>query len=215
MVSTTKLIQGDCLEVMKDMADSSVDLILSDIPYGEVNQKSSGLRKLDRGNADECNIDLQEMIKQSVRVCRGSFYIFCGTEQISQIISEFKSVKLTTRLGAWEKSNPSPMNGSRLWLSGMEFCVFSRKAKATFNERCQKALWKNPVGRSKVHPTEKPVLLMERLIKASTNEGDTVLDFTMGSGTTGVACKNLNRNFIGIELDEAYFKIAEERIANA
>jgi len=67
----------------------------------------------------------------------------------------------------------------------------------------------------KYHPTQKPVELMEYLIKTYTNEGDTVLDFTMGSGTTGVACVNLNRNFIGIEKDEEYFKIAEERIEKA
>ncbi len=66
--------------------------------------------------------------------------------------------------------------------------------------------------RSKLHPTQKPVALMEYLIKTYTNEGETVLDFSMGSGTTGVACKNLNRNFIGIELDETYFAIAEARI---
>ena len=69
----------------------------------------------------------------------------------------------------------------------------------------------NPSGRGHLHPTQKPVTLMEYLIKTYTNEGETVLDFCMGSGTTGVACKNLNRNFIGIELDEKYFKIAQER----
>ena len=65
---------------------------------------------------------------------------------------------------------------------------------------------------ARLHPTQKPLELMEYLVKTFTNEGDTVLDFTMGSGTTGVACKNLNRNFIGIELDENYYKIAKERI---
>ncbi|MFH1527754.1 MAG: site-specific DNA-methyltransferase [Bacteroidota bacterium] len=70
----------------------------------------------------------------------------------------------------------------------------------------------NPSGRGHLHPTQKPVLLMEYLIKTYTNEGETVLDFTMGSGTTGVACKNLNRDFIGIELDEKYFEIAKQRI---
>ena len=63
------------------------------------------------------------------------------------------------------------------------------------------------------HPTQKPLMLMERIITIFTNEGDTVLDFTMGSGTTGVACKNLNRNFIGIELDKEYFDIAKERLS--
>jgi len=66
--------------------------------------------------------------------------------------------------------------------------------------------------KEKLHPTQKPVALMEYLIKTYTNEGDTVLDFTMGSGTTGVACKNLNRNFIGIELDREYFEIAKQRV---
>ena len=72
--------------------------------------------------------------------------------------------------------------------------------------------FKRDILTSNLHPTQKPVSLMEYLIKTYTNEGDTVLDFTMGSGSTGVACKNTNRNFIGIELDEKYFKIAEERI---
>ena len=66
--------------------------------------------------------------------------------------------------------------------------------------------------KGKVHPTQKPVALMEYLIKTYTNQNETVLDFTMGSGTTGVACKNLNRNFIGIELDETYYNIAKQRI---
>ena len=65
----------------------------------------------------------------------------------------------------------------------------------------------------KFHPTQKPVALMEYLIKTYTNEGETVLDFTMGSGTTGIACMNTNRNFIGIELDDTYFSLAEERMA--
>ena len=67
----------------------------------------------------------------------------------------------------------------------------------------------------KQHPTQKPVSLMEYLIKTYTNEGDTVLDNTMGSGTTGVACKQLNRSFVGIEMDDKYFDIASKRIANA
>ena len=73
-------------------------------------------------------------------------------------------------------------------------------------------LLKVPSEKATIHPTQKPVALMEYLIKTYTNEGDTVLDFTMGSGTTGVACKNLNREFIGIELDEKYFNIAKQRI---
>lgn len=208
------LMFGDCLERMKEIADDSVDLILCDLPYGEVSQKSSGLRLLDRGNADTCQIDIEQMVKEMVRICKGSFYIFCGTMQISSLVKSFKDEGLTTRVGAWEKTNPSPMNGTRLWVSGMEFCVFARKSNATFNEHCKKALWQAPSGRSKIHPTEKPITLMERLVKASSNEGDTILDNTMGSGTTGVACRNSNRKFIGIEMDPTYYGIACGRILN-
>lgn len=209
------LRHGDCLDVMKTIPVGVVALVLADIPYGEVNQKSSGLRLLDRGTADRCDIDITKMVSECVRICSGSFYIFCGTEQISPLVAEFRKHKLTTRVGAWEKTNPSPMNGSKLWVSGLEFCVFARKPKAAFMEHCKKALWKFPVGRSKIHPTEKPVALMERLVAASSSDGGVILDFTMGSGTTGVACANLGRKFIGIEQDETYFKIAKERISAA
>ena len=79
-------------------------------------------------------------------------------------------------------------------------------------DRFPRSIQRFSLDKDKLHPTQKPLALMEYLVKTYTNEGDTVLDFTMGSGTTGVACKKLNRNFIGIELDENYFNIAKERI---
>jgi len=209
------LMHGDCLEMMKLIPDGSVDMVLCDLPYGEVNQKSSGLRFLDRGNADACDMDLEAVADELNRLCTGSIYAFCGTEQISFLVKYFKKHKMTTRVCAWEKTNPSPMNGTRLWLSGLEFCVFARKANAVFNEHCKKALWPAPSGRAKIHPTEKPVKLMERLILASSNEGQTVMDICMGSGTTGVACVNTDRKFIGIERDDKYFAIAQKRIEDA
>lgn len=208
-------MQGDCIDLMKVIPDQFVNMVLCDLPYGEVSQKSSGLRKLDRGDADTCDIDLSCLISEFSRVCNGSVYAFCGTEQISTIVQHLKSHGFTTRVGVWEKTNPSPMNGSRLWISGLEFCVFGRRANATFNEHCKKAIWQAPSGRSKIHPTQKPTSLMERLILASSNFNDVVLDCTMGSGTTGVACVNTNRRFIGIEQSEEYFKIAEQRIHDA
>src|SRR5690606_8489534 len=208
-------MQGDCLERMKEIPDGSVDMILCDLPYGEVSQKSGGLRLLDRGKADRCELDLRCVADEFSRICKGSIYAFCGTEQISVLAEHFRRLGMTTRVGAWEKTNPSPMNGSRLRVSGVEFCVFARKPKATFNDHCKKARWQPPPGRTKVHPTQKPVALMERLILASTNPGDTVLDNCMGSGTTGVAAVNLSRKFIGIELDPEYFAIAEKRISAA
>lgn len=215
MQSKFNLLQGDCLELMKGIPDGSVDMILCDLPYGEVNQKSAGLRKLDRGLADRETFLLEDFMKSIYNKFTGSCYLFCGVGQISNINNFFRASGLTTRLCQWEKSNPSPMNGDKLWLSGSEFCVFARKPKATFNRYCEKPIWKFPVGRSKMHPTEKPVKLMEYLINSSILEGFTVADFTMGSGTTGVACANTNRKFIGIELDDGYFNIAKERIEKA
>lgn len=209
------LLRGDCLELMRDLPDASVDLVLCDLPYGEVSQQSSGLRRLDRGNADRCDMDLSIVASEFDRLCTGTIYAFCGTEQISELVRLFRERGMTTRLGAWEKSNPSPMNGTRLWVSGLEFCVFARKPNATFNERCKKALWQAPSGRAKIHPTQKPVSLMERLILASSKPGDVVLDNCMGSGTTGVASLNTGRKFVGIERDHDYFEIARRRIEEA
>ena len=214
-IGDCQLMFGDCLERMKEIPDRSIDMIMCDLPYGEVNRKSSGLRNLDKGIADICNINLISLCEEYSRICRGTVYIFCGIEQISILTKRLKSLGFSTRLGQWEKTNPSPMNGDRVWLSGSEFCVIGRKPKATFNRHCEKPIWKFPVGRNKIHPTQKPVLLFEYIIKSSTNPGEFVLDNCMGSGSTGVACVNTNRKFIGIELDEKYYDISCQRIKDA
>lgn len=206
---------GNCLEVMKSIPDASVDMILTDIPYGVVNRSSNGLRNLNKGKADIETFQLQDALEQAVRIASGSIYIFCGTEQVSEIRETLIEHGLSTRLGIWEKSNPSPMNGQHMWLSSVECCVYGKKKGATFNEHCKGTVWRFPTARGKLHPTAKPVALMEHLIKASSNVGDTVMDFTMGSGTTGVAALNLGRKFIGIEMDEGYFAIADQRIEAA
>lgn len=209
------LINKDCIEAMKTLPNQSIDLVLTDIPYSEVNQKSAGLRNLDKGKADLMTFDLNEALNEVLRVTKSSIYIFCGINQISQINLKLKRNKFSTRLAQWEKSNPSPMNGKSIWLSGSEFCVFGKKKGAFFARHCEKPIWKYPSMRGKMHPTQKPVLLMEYIIESSCLEGETVLDFTMGSGTTGVACANLNRDFVGIELDETYFNLAKTRIEKA
>jgi len=207
-----KLIHGECLEKMADIEDGSVDMVLTDIPYDVVNRASNGLRNLDKGKADKITFSLIPAMREAFRICNGSIYIFCATEQVSEIRSFYASRGMTTRLCIWEKTNPSPMNGQHTWLSGVECFVYAKKKGATFNEHCKNTVFRHSVPRGKLHPTMKPVDLLERLISASSNEGDTVLDFTMGSGTTGVACKNLNRSFIGIEKDDEYFQLASDRI---
>ena len=109
------------------------------------------------------------------------------------------------------------MNGQYLWLSSIENCVYARKKGAYFDirERCKSSVWKYPTEKYKGHPTPKPIELMERLIQASSQPEDIVFDPCMGSGSVGIAAKRTRRNFIGVELDEKYYKITQDRIDKA
>jgi DNA modification methylase len=209
------LYYGDCIEVMKGIPNKSVECCVTDIPYGECNRDSNGLRNLDKGKADVVTFPLKEMLSELNRIIRGSVYIFCGTEQVSEIRKTLVENGFSTRLLIWEKTNPSPMNGKTIWLSGIECCVYGKRPRATYNGHCQNTVLRYPCGRNKLHPTQKPIELITKLVETSTNENDTVIDVCMGSGTTGVACVNTGRNFIGIELDEQYFKTAQDRINKA
>ena len=206
------LVQGDCMELMQRMPDLSVELTLADIPYGEVSRVSGGLRNLNRGKADEITFSLSGWLSETVRITSGSVYVFCGIEQVSELRAGLVNSGFSTRLCIWEKTNPSPMNGKHIWLSGVECCVFGKRPGSVFNLHCKNTVWRYPSVRSKDHPTQKPLALMEYLISASTNPRDRVLDSCMGSGTTGVAAVRTGRRFIGMELDKGYFKIAQDRI---
>ena len=210
------LIKGDCLEVMPWIPDGSVDMVLTDIPYDAVNRKDNGLRNLHKGDADVLTFDIDIFLDHVYRISKSSICIFCGKEQFSYIFQYFASKKGTTRAIIWEKSNPSPMNGQHIYLSGVELAVWFKKSGAkTFNAHCKNTVFKFPNGKSKLHPTEKNINLMQELALDNTNEGDIICDPCMGSGSTGVACVNTNRNFIGIELNDDYFAIAKERIQKA
>ena len=216
MVSSVSLILGDCLDKMKDIQNGIIDMVLTDIPYGEVSRSSNGLRVLDKEKADILTFDLNKFLSECLRVSCGHCVIFCGREQFSGIYSFFAKQKGTTRPIIWEKSNPSPMNGQHIYLSGVEMAVwFKKSGHKTFNAHCKNTVFRFPNGRSKLHPTEKNMLLWKELINDCTNEGQVILDPCMGSGTTGVACIETNRNFIGIELDKVYFNIAQNRIRRA
>jgi DNA modification methylase len=208
------IIQGDCLEVMKDIEDKSVDLIITDIPYGVINRNSNGLRSLNKGVADIVEFSLNSLINEFVRLTTGSIYIFCSTEQVSDLRGLMISKGLSTRLMIWNKTNPSPMNGQYIWLSSVECCVYGKFKNATFNQHCKGSVLNFPCGRNKLHPTEKPLKLFEYLIESSSNKGDVVLDPFLGSGTTAVACKKLKRQCIGIEKEEKYIEISKRRLQN-
>jgi len=213
-VELNKIYNGDCLELMKEISNKSVDLVLTDIPYGEVNRESNGLRELDRDVADEVTFTIPDLMKELVRVCKGSMYIFCGIKQVSELTQILQDNKYSTRLLIWEKTNPSPMNGDTIWLSGIECCVYGKLSGAIFKEHCKNTVLRFPLcaEKDRFHKTQKPLSMFKYLITTSSNEGDTVLDCFSGSGTTAIASHQLKRKFICIEKDKTYFDKSVERL---
>ena len=211
-----QVLQGDCLEVMKTLPDNSVDLTLTDIPYGVINRASSGLRNLDKGNADIMTFEISDFLKEIDRLTTGTIIVFCGNEQYSEIYRFFyskqKLKKGTVRQIIWAKKNPSPMNGQYIYLSGTENAVWFKKRGGTFNAHCKKNVFQHPVGRSKLHPTEKNHELLKELILDNSNEGQIVFDPCCGSGSHLLVAKEASRNYMGIEISEEYCNIARERL---
>lgn len=203
----------NCMEGMKLMKGQGVkaDCLLTDLPYGEVNRKSNGLRTLDKANADSTTFDLMAYLNSVIQVIKGNFLIFCGTEQVSAIRKFFVEHDMTTRLLIWEKTNPSPMNGQTVYLSGIECCVYAKARGGVFNGFCKNTVFRYPCGTNDIHPTMKPLGLWYELLRDNTNEGQIVLDTCMGSWTTAVACHKLNRSWIGFELNEEYYKKGQQR----
>ena len=150
-----------------------------------------------------------------------NIYLFCSQKQIIPLLEYFVvNKKCNYNILTWHKTNPIPACGNK-YLTDTEFILFFReKGVKVYGEFNTKKTWyATPLNRSDkkkyAHPTVKPIEIVKNLIINGSNKNDWVLDPFMGSGTTGVACVNTNRNFIGIELDEKYFKIAKERIENA
>lgn len=213
------LMQGDCLEVMKDIPDGSVDMVLTDPPYGmgfQSNRSKSGPR-YDKIKQDD-KID-SRWITQAFRVLKigGGLVSFCDwrtsgawREQIEAAGFDLKSQVVWNRLhhGMGDlKGAFAPMHDI-IWYATKGRRVFANGRPKSVIE-CKRPSPSDDHG----HPTCKPVALMETLIKSISDGSDgIILDPFMGSGSTGVAAKNLNRDFIGIEIDEVYFNIAKERI---
>ena len=204
------------MDYMKTMSDDCVHLTLTDIPYGVVNRDSNGLRNLNKEEADVMTFDLSDFLSEVYRVTSGTIIIFCSKEQISEIYKFFdekQKKKLgTVRHLVWEKTNPSPMNGQYIYLSGIENAVWFKKKGATFNAHCKNPVFRYACGRSKLHPTEKNHDLLKELILDNSNEGDIVFDPCAGSGSHLLVAKENNRQWLGVELNREYFNIASERV---
>ncbi len=228
MKKEINLINRDCLEVMKDIPDGSVDLIVTDPPYRTISGgnkstkwksgwSTSVLSENDGKIFEHNDINHLDWLKESYRVLADSSHIYIMTNLLNlftiQQLAEQVGFKLHNLL-VWEKNNA---NANRWYMKNCEYVLFMRKGNAkTINNPSSKTVHKfNNIIGNKIHPTQKPVELMELYILNSSKEGETVLDPFAGSGSTGVASVNLNRNFIGIELDEGYFNIATNRIQEA
>lgn len=235
-----EIILGDCLEVMKQIPDKSVDMVLCDLPYGTTACKWDTIIPFDR------------LWEQYNRVCRGAFVLF-GTEPFSSYL-RLSNIKMYKYDWIWHKSKCGsaftakyrPMQkhetisvfgkGKLFYSPILKISTpYYRKRKANNGDKPNNhklgvisesetintgfrypetviAFQQKWRRQDQIHPTQKPVALFEYLIKTYTNEGDTVLDNCIGSGTTAIACINTKRNFIGIEKDEKYWNIATERV---
>ncbi len=208
-----KVICGDFLATTKDWLNECVDLVVTDIPYG-ISQKHGGLREIDYGEWDkEISISLvMEWTEEMLRLSKNGVAIFCADEQFSYIFKKCQDWGMITRKFVWQKTNPNVMNGDKFWLSSGELCVLAKEPSATFNGNCEKAYKISPAPQDRLHPNQKPIDIMQKLIAMQSNENDLIFDPFCGSGTTLRAAKDLKRRFIGIEQDAKYAKIAEDRL---
>lgn len=232
------LYLGDCLDVMQDIPDASVDAIITDIPYGTTANKWDAVIPFE---------PMWTHIKRIIK--RNRAIILFGAQPFTSALIMSNPTIFKYCL-VWNKVNPAGHLNAKIMPMPLheDICVFGYgkilynpimrqgKMRKIENKNAKSDCYgvQKPVSRmsdlrypvsiiefsnanqkSKIHPTQKPVELLEYLIETYTNEGDTVLDFTFGSGTTGVAAINTNRSFIGIEKDEHYFDIASARIQKA
>ena len=240
-MSEMKLLQGDCLELMEKVPEKSIDLIVTDPPYlhvkGGMKSKRFNVGRVWSADSRMVNEmsdfgkkEIFKFLDTSLRVLKkANMYMFCSKLQLIhyfEYISEHnanvpKSKALKYDLLIWDKMDNRMMSSKfhasdieyivRIYESGVSLNkVWDEKGKKSDSDHYMKLQpFKKPNGE---HTTQKPVELIKRLIRISSRENDLVLDPFMGSGTTGVACINTNRKFIGIELEEKYFDISINRI---
>lgn len=218
-----KLMQGDCLELLQKVDDGSIDMVFTDPPYKVTSRgghTSAGGMMLDKkmrsGKVFKYNsIKPETWLKEVVRVLSegAHAYIMTNNKNIHEYLGAVKESGLTVvKCLIWVKDNKIM---SQAYMSQFEYIIFARKGKFKRINHCgtSDVLQYNNV-RNKRHPTEKPVDMIETIIANSTKEGEVVLDLFMGAGSTGVAAKNLNRKFVGVEIDPSYYDIAVDRIIN-
>lgn len=218
-----KLYCDDGLNVLKTLPDKSIDLIVVDPPY-DIHIDGGG-EHLDKSFADlrkytdiTEGYDIIGFGTEFMRVMKTpNIYIWCSKKQIIPHLDFYvKQCECAFDIISWHKSNAQPLYSNK-YMTDTEYCLYFHIGNCAPQNYEDARTWYttplNTVERKEYgHPTIKPVPIIERFIRNSSKEGDLVLDCFMGSGTTGVACKNLNRDFIGVELSPEYFELAKTRI---
>jgi site-specific DNA-methyltransferase (adenine-specific) len=220
-----KVLHGSCFEWLPQIEDGSVDLLLTDPPYN-VSQKSNfhtmGRKGVDFGEWDK-GFDQSEWLELACKKIKktGSILVFNDYKNIGFMKNVLDNNGFIIKeLLIWKKANPMPRNRDRLYVTSIEVALWAVKGKGwAFNRQrgtYENGIFESPIvnHKQRKHPTQKPLSVIEEMIKIHTNENDVVLDCFLGSGTTAVACTNTNRNFIGIEKEWEYCEIANERIKN-
>ena len=216
-----KLYQGDCLEIMGGIKDKSIDLIVTDPPY-LMNYQSNRRKKEDRFDKiknDKGNYMLiQDYLEECHRIMKDNtaIYCFCSWHNIDFFKNEFEKHFKLKNILVWNKNNHGTGDLKGSYAPKHEFILFGHKGRTLLREKRIADVIDCPkISSNKLtHPTEKPQDLLEIFIKQSSDVGSIIFDGFMGTGSCGIAAEKLNRNFIGIELDEKYFNIAKNRLEN-
>jgi DNA modification methylase len=226
-----KYLNEDCFDLLPTIKSGSIDLILIDPPYeisrptnfqsgAETGRDTDRFRvSMDFGEWDKDFTGLEIAVKEGYRILRdgGTMICFYDLWKITNLKDFYEKYKFKQiRLIEWLKTNPVPLNSKINYLTNSREIAVSaiKKSKPTFNSSYDNGLYEYPICQDKgrFHPTQKPLAFMEELIKKHSNEGDLVLDCFAGSCTTGMACLNINRNFIGCEVDEKYYDQSINRL---
>ncbi len=224
------LIHGDCMDKLKELPDGSIDLILSDPPYNIAKYSTGNMRFEWRNdiNNDVAGWDLRELtptdfIDEFKRILSptGNIFIFTSYNMIGKWHEVFDSEFDTFQFMVWHKTNPVPNIRKSSFLNSCELIVCMWNKGHTWNFTKQSGMHnfiERPIcmGRERLkhpkHPTQKPVAVLKQIIQTASRENDIVLDMFMGVASTGVAARELNRRFVGIEIDDIYFDACEKRM---
>lgn len=225
-IKENEVYNVDCYEAIKSIPDKSIDCIYTDIPYLYDNGSSvsSELSKRVTKKRDELEdisngIDYA-ILDEFVRIMKKiNCFIWYSKLQLIDILNYFNNKKCNIEVLVWCKTNPTPSTNNT-WLPDVEYCVYARQTGVKLNDgyELKSKYYISPINvkdKDKFqHPTIKPLELVERHLKHATQPNDIVLDPFLGSGTTAVSCKNINRKYIGFEINKKWFDIAQNRLNN-